>query len=140
VRPRRHGALLCGPSTSPLGAMPEVSTLAVVGVGFCAGFFFVSFVTRALRVLYAMLGKGTGASQPFPPKRTLWALPLLLLQPGVWALVAIPYLCYLAYSGRIPARWAWSVVGFFLSIAYMCVLMLWAMRRAKRKRARAVGA
>jgi hypothetical protein len=120
--------------------MPEVSTLTVVCVGFCAGFFFMSFVTRALRMLYAMLGKGTGASQPFAPKRTLWALPLLLLQPGVWVLVAIPYLGYLAYSGRISARWAWSVVGFFFSIAYMSVVMLWAMRKAKRKRARAVGA
>ena len=120
--------------------MAELSTLTVVSVGFCAGFFFMSFVARALRMLYSILGKGTVASQPFATKRTLWALPLLLLQPGVWVLVAIPYLGYLAYSGRISARWVWSVVGFFLSIAYMTVVMLWAMRKAKRKRARAVGA
>jgi hypothetical protein len=120
--------------------MPELSTLAVVCVGFIAGFFFISFATRALRMLYVMLGKATGASQPFAPTKTLWALPLLLLQPGVWVLVAIPWLCYLAYSGRISARWAWTVVGFFLSIAYMSVVIFWAMRKAKRRRARAVGA
>jgi hypothetical protein len=116
------------------------TTLTALCIGFCAGFLCTSFVGSTLRLLYAMLGRSTGASQPFAPKRTLWALPLLLLQPGVWVLVAIPYLCYLAYSGRISAKWAWSVVGFFLSIAYMSVMVLWAMRRAKRKRARAVGA
>jgi hypothetical protein len=127
-----------GPSTSPLGAMP--TTLTALCIGVCAGFLCTSFVGSTLSRLYAMLGRSTSASQPFAPKRTLWALPLLLLQPGVWVLVAIPYLCYLAYSGRISAKWAWSVVGFFLSIAYAGVLMLWARRRAKRKRARAVGA
>jgi len=120
--------------------MSRVSTLTVICVGFCAGVFFVAFVASALRLLYSILGIGTRPSQPFPPKRTLWALPLLLLQPGVWILVAIPYLCYLMYSGRIASEWAWSIVGFFLSIAYMISAMFWAMRRAKRKRARAAGA
>jgi hypothetical protein len=99
------------------------TTLTALSIGFAAGFLCMSFVGSTLRLLSAMLGRSTSAPQPFAPRKTLWALPLLLLQPGVWALVAIPYLCYLAYSGRISARWAWSVVGFFLSIAYMSVMM-----------------
>jgi hypothetical protein len=130
----------CGPSTSPLVAMSKLSTLTIVSVGFCAGFLFVAFVTSALRMLYSILGKGMRPSQPFPPKRTLWALPLLLLQPGLWILIAIPYFCYLVYSGRMATEWAWSIAGFFLSIAYMILALFWAMRRAKRKRARAVSA
>jgi hypothetical protein len=120
--------------------MPQLTTLTALCIGFGAGFVCVSFVGSTLRLLYAMLGRSIGAPPPFAPKRTLWALPLLLLQPGVWVLIGIPYLCYLVYSGRIASRWAWSVVGFFLSIAFMSVMTFLAMRKAKRKRARAMGA
>jgi hypothetical protein len=134
-------ALASGPSTSPLGAMPKLTALTALGIGFAAGFFCTSFITGMLRMLFAILGKSAGPPPPFFPKRPLWAaLPLLLLHPGVWILLAIPYLCYLAYSGRVSSTWGWAVVGFFLSIAYMSGLMYWALRRARRKRARAVGA
>ena len=134
-------ALLGGPSTSPLGAMPKLTTLTALSIGFAAGFLCTSFIARTLRMLFAILGKSTGAPPPFFPKRTLWAaLPLLLLQPGVWILLAITYFCYLAYSGRVSSTWGWAVVGFFLSIAYMSAVVFLAMRNARRKRARAVGA
>ena len=121
--------------------MPKLTTLTALGIGFCAGFFCMSFITRMLRLLFAILGKSTGVPPPFFPKGPLWAaLPLLLLQPGVWILLAIPYLCYLAYSGRVSGTWGWAVVGFFLSIAYMSAVVYLAIRKARRKRARAVGA
>jgi hypothetical protein len=128
-------ALLGGPSTSPLGAMPKLTTLTALSIGFCAGFLCVLFITSTLRLLFATLGKSDGTPPPFAPKRTLWALPLLLLQPGVWVLLAVPYLCYLAYSGRISTTWGWAVVGFVLSIGYMSGLVFLARRRARRKRA-----
>jgi hypothetical protein len=120
--------------------MLKLTTLTALCIGFFAGFFCMSLVGGTVRLLYAMLGKGTGAGQPFPPKRTLWALPLLLLRPGVWILLAIPYLFYLIYSGRVSRTWAWSFVGFFFSIVYVSTLAFLVMRKAKRKRARAVGA
>ena len=123
-----------------LGAMLKLTTFTALSIGFIAGFVCVSFFGSALRMLLSILGKSTGPPHPFVPKRTLWALPLLLLQPGVWVLLAIPYLCYLAYSGHISSTWGWAPVGFVVSIGYMIALLLWARRRARRKRARAVGA
>ncbi len=117
-----------------------LTPLTTLFIGFFAGFFCMSLVGSTLRMLYAMLGKGTRASQPFAPRKTVWALPLLLLRPGVWVLFAIPYLCYLIYSGRASTTWAWSFVGLFFSIAYTSTLVFLAMRKAQRKRARAVGA
>ena len=130
----------CGPSTSPLGAMLKLTTFTALSIGFIAGFACMSFIGRALRMLLSILGKNAGPPHPFVAKRMLWALPLLLLQPGVWVLLAIPYLCYLAYSGGISSTWGWAPVGFVLSIGYMSALVLWARRKARRKRTRAVGA
>ena len=127
-------------STSPLGAMLKVTTLTALTIGFCAGFVCTSFIGSTLRLLLAILGKSPGAPHPFAPKKTLWAIPQLLLQPGVWVLLAIPYLCYLAYSGRISSTWGWAVVGFVLSIGYMSAVVFLARRKARRKRARAVDA
>ena len=120
--------------------MLKLTTLTALSIGFVAGFVCMSFIGSALRMLLAILGKSPGGPHPFAPRRTLWALPLLLLQPGVWVLLAIPYLCHLAYSGRISSAWAWAVVGFALSIGYMSAVVLLARRKARRKRARAVGA
>jgi hypothetical protein len=121
--------------------MPKLTIFTALSIGFCAGFFCTSLVGSTLRLLFAILGKSTGpAPQPFSPKRTLWALPLLLLQPGVWVLLAIPYLCYLIYSGRVSRTWGWFFLGFFFSIAYISALVFFAMRKAKRRRAGAVGA
>ena len=53
-------------------AAPPLTALCI---GFCAGFPCTSFVGSTLRLLYAMLGRGTGASRPFAPKRTLSGAP-----------------------------------------------------------------
>ena len=120
--------------------MPSTSTLAIVAAGFFAGFIGTMLFTRALRLLYTLLGRSQGEPQRFVPKKRVWAIPFLVLHPGVWFLVGIPALAYLAYSGRIPAVWGWFVVGFCLSVVYMGTLLLFAIHRLRRKRARAAGA
>jgi len=120
--------------------MPVLNTLAVTLGGFLAGFIGTQLVTRALRLLYALLGKSTGEPQKYVPQRRLWTIPLLFLHPGVWVLVGVPFLGYLAYSGRVAAIWGWFVGGFILSVAYVSTLVLFALRKLKRKRASAAGA
>jgi hypothetical protein len=117
-----------------------LTPLTAFSIGFIAGFFCTSLVGSTIRVLYAILGKGMRVSQPFAPKKALWALPLLLVRPGVWVLLAIPYLCYLIYSGRVSPTWTWSMVGLFSSIAYLSTLVFLAMRKSRRRRSRAPGA
>jgi hypothetical protein len=129
-----------GPSTSPLGAMPNLTTLAVVFAGFFAGVVWNQLFTRALRLLFTLLGRNTGEPQKFAPKRHSWAIPLLLLHPACWLLLGILYLGYLTAAGRVAAIWGWFVGSFFLSIVVMWAVVLVTLHRLKLKRSRGAGA
>ena len=120
--------------------MPNLTTLAVAFGCFFAGVVWNQLFTRALRLLFTLLGKSTGEPQKFAPKRRLWAIPLLLLHPASWALLGVLYLSYLAYVGRVVALWGWFVGSFFLSIVVMWTVAVIALYRLRRKRSRVAGA
>ena len=120
--------------------MPQLTTLAAVFGGLFAGMIGGQLLTRGLRLLYALLGKSTGEPKNLVPKRRLWAIPLLLLHPGSWVLVGIPYLGYLAYSRRIPTFWGWFVCGFLLSLVLVFGAATLAVWKIRRKRSHAAGA
>ena len=133
-------ALLCGPSTSPLGAMPNLSTLAVVFGGLFAAVAWNQLFIRAFRLLWTLLGKSTGEPHKFTPKRRTWAIPLLLLHPASWILLGVLYLGYLAYVGRVAAVWGWFVGVFFLTSLTMWTVVIVTVYRLRRKRSRVAGA
>jgi hypothetical protein len=120
--------------------MPNLTTVAVVFAGFFAGVVWNQLFTRALRLLFTLLGKSTGEPQKFAPKRRSWAIPLLLLHPACWLLLGILYLSYLTAVGRVAAIWGWFVGGFFLSVVVMWAVVLVTLHKLKLKRSRGAGA
>jgi hypothetical protein len=111
----------------------NASAIAATLGGIFAGMFGFQLITRGMRLLYALLGKSTGEPKRLVPAKRLWAIPLLLLYPGTWVPVAIAYLSFAVYTGRVGSVWGWFLSGVLLGIAGMCAVVLNALRRIRRK-------
>jgi hypothetical protein len=120
--------------------MPYITAIWIAFGGFFAGLIWLQFFGRAIRLILTASGKVTIGAAPFVPKGGRWAIPLLLINPAPWLLLAILWLAYATYSGLVPSMWAWFVGGFFLSVLLNWSMVFVVVYRAKKKRTRAEAA
>jgi hypothetical protein len=117
-----------------------VAILWITLGGCLAGAFETMLLGRVARLPASLLGKKLPEVQGPLPKRRAWAIPLLFLHPASILLMAMFWLSYLLYVGRVASIWGWFIGAFFCSIILMYGLGFYAFSKAKRRHAESGGA
>jgi hypothetical protein len=107
--------------------MPGAANLACGVGGLFAGMLLWVLVWRGIALAYTT----SHSKRPL-----IWFTPLVvLLHPAMWMLVGIVYVVYRVSTRPMAPGWTWLVGGVFAGLALQALLLAWAWRRVRTKRA-----
>jgi hypothetical protein len=130
-----HGALLCGPSTSPLGLpRSEVPRVLLFLPGVFLGMILIPAALRWALLVHTSLTKQGGDFLGPPRRRLLWFTPVIVLfHPTLYLLAGLIVVSGFALIGRLSAGWLWFLAGFYAYAVMIGLLLIPRMLKLRRQ-------
>lgn len=112
--------------------MPNI---ALVGVGSLAAVIVLPQMLRWFSLIYTAITPQEGDFLGPPKRRLLWAAPFLfLVHPTPYLIIGLIAVSALTLFGRMPAPWAWLLLGFYSYAAFLSLLVIVKLKRIRRAR------
>ena len=109
--------------------------LLPLAIGFVVGLLSGVFVSHWLALVLEILGVRGAAMPQRHPERRFRRLPLMLLHPITWLLVATIWIAIRVVDGTLSPAWGWGVLGYYLNFVFVGTIVTIAMRSQRKKQA-----